>query len=324
MPEEEGRYRFNAVSDVLSGRGAFFEDVGVVITYAMFLSLPPGIYMAEERLLRKISPNILDENQYRAGVFTAYLLSRHIGDNYGTECLPLVVVPAIENEISPKAALSGLKGITREPIYNNLSQREGVFLCAWHELRRKANDTRMIVAHLGNEISVGAHDRGRIIDSNSPQDGEGPFSPTCSGSLPLGPLIELCYSGKYDMDEILNIVIRRSGLSAYLKDVSLEAVMDNYRAGDRKTVFLVNAMAYQTAREIGARAASLGGGVEMIVLTGYWAAFTEFTDEIASYVSWIAPVKIHGTDNELRKLAETATTIFRGDFKILLYGMDRN
>jgi butyrate kinase len=324
MPEEQGRYRFGAVLGAIANRNLSLSDVAVVITHVISRELPPGIYMVEERILRKISANSIDENQYRSGVFTANLLSRHINDNYDAECLPLVIEPAIGSEISPEAAISGLSGITREPVYNNFSQRGGAALCAWYEFRRKSNETRMVVAHLGSEISVGAHDMGRIIDSNSPQDGEGPFSPTSSGSLPLDSLIELCYSGRYDMDEMLNTVSEQSGLRAYLEDVSLGSVMEKYRAGDKKTVFLVNAMAYQTAREIGARAAALDGGVEAIVLTGHWTSFTEFTDEITSHVEWIAPVKIYGIENELRMLAETAVTIYKGDFRILLYGRDRN
>jgi butyrate kinase len=324
MPEEQGKHRFEAILRMTADRGLSLCGVGVVITQVKCGDLPPGIYMAETRLLRKISANLIDENQYRSGVFTAYLLSSYINDNYDTECLPLVVEPAIGNEISPEAALSGLKGISREPVYNNFLQRSGAALCAWYELRRKSNETRMVVAHLGSEISVGAHDMGRIIDSNSPQYGEGPFSPTSGGSLPLDALIEMCYSGKYDMDEILNMLSQRSGLCAYLDDASLESVEKMYRAGDKKTVFFVNAMAYRTAREIGARAAALNGKVEAIVLTGHWATFTEFTDEIASYVDWIAPVKIYGVENELRLLAETAAVVYRGDFRILLYGMDRN
>jgi butyrate kinase len=324
MPEEQGRHRFNAILREVEGRGLTLCGVGVVITQVMCGDLPPGIYMAETRLLRKISANLIDENQYRSGVFTAYLLSSYINGNYDTECLPLVIEPAIENEISLEAALSGLRGITREPVYNSFSQRIGAALCAWYELRKKPNETRMVVAHLSSEISVGAHDMGRIIDSNSPQDGEGPLSPTCSGTLPLDALIELCYSGKYDLDEMLNMVSQKSGLCAYLDDASLENVEKMYRAGEKKTVFLVNAMAYRTARAIGARAAALSGKIEAIVLTGHWATFTEFTDEIASYVDWIAPVKIYGAENELRLLAETAAIIYRGDFRILLYGRDRN
>ncbi|MDR1508770.1 MAG: butyrate kinase [Synergistaceae bacterium] len=324
MPEEQGRYRFNAILSRTEDRGVSMRGVGVVVTHIMCRDLPPGIYMPEARLLRKISANLIDENQYRSGVFTAYFLSGYINDQYNGECLPLVIEPAIGNEISPEAALSGLRGVTREPVYNHFLQRCGATLCAWHELHRRANETQIVVAHLGSEISVGAHDMGRIINSNSPQDGEGPFSPSSCGYLPLDALIEMCYSGKYDMDEILDMISKKSGLSAYLDDASLEGVEKMYRAGDKKTVFLVNAMAYQTAREIGARAAAMNGRVEAIVLTGYWAAFTEFTDEIASYVNWIAPVKIYGAENELRMLAETAVTVYRGDFRILIYGTDRN
>ena len=60
----------------------------------------------------------------------------------------------------------------------------------------------LIVAHLGGGISVGAHRKGRVVDVNNALDGEGPFSPERTGTLPVSGLIKLCYSGKYIIDEL--------------------------------------------------------------------------------------------------------------------------
>jgi butyrate kinase len=279
--------------------------------------------MVDEPLLKLLSGDVIEENQLRSGVFTAYLLSRHINERFDSECLPLAVEPAIENEILQEASLSGLKGITRAPRFNTFSQRTGVALLAWYEYRKNSNGVRVIAAHLGKEISVGAHDRGRIVDSNSTQDGEGPFTPISSGTLPLDALIDLCYSGKYDMDEIITTLFQKSGLSAYLKDASLEYATAEYKAGNKKVIFLVKAMASGVAREIGARAVSLGGQVDGIALTGPWAQFDEFVSEIRSRVEWIAPVKVYAWDGELLMLAGTAHSAYHGEYKILLYGRDR-
>jgi butyrate kinase len=322
-PSEQGQYRFNALIDALAARGYEIKDIDVILTQVASYTLPPGIYMVDERLLDLLADDVIDENQLRSGVFATHLLSQYINDHFDSECLPLVVQPAIDDEILPEASLSGIKGIARMPRYNAFSQRTAVAFFAWYELRKDKGEIRAISAHLSKEISVGAHDLGRIVDSNSPQDGEGPLTPISSGALPIDALIDLCYSGKYDMDEIITMVSQKSGLSAYLEDSSLEYVSAEYRTGNKKVIFLVEAMACGVAREIGARAASMRGKVDGIVLTGPWARFDEFVELIASRVKWIAPVRIYATKGEMSLLAKIAEEAFQGIHKIFLYGRDR-
>ncbi|MDR3164314.1 MAG: hypothetical protein LBU13_01940, partial [Synergistaceae bacterium] len=291
MPAAQGQYRFNSVLETLNVMNYPLKDVAVVITQILSFALPPGVYLSDNRLLDRLSDNAIEENHSRAGVFAAHYLSEHINEKYCAESIPLVMEPALANEITPENSLSGLRGSVRMPKYNVLAQRVAITHFAWDECHKRANDIRAVVANLGKKISVSAYDMGRIIDSNSPQDGEGPFSPTTSGTLPLDALVDMCYSRTYDMDEMIAMISQKSGLSAYLKDVSLERVSEEYRAGNKRVVFLVKAMAFKTAREIAARAAALEGKAEAIVLTGQWSTFPEFVKEIASRVSWIAPVK---------------------------------
>jgi butyrate kinase len=322
-PADEGQYRFNAVQGELDMMDYSLKDMAVVMTLISSLVLPPGVYLADGKLLARLSGNVMEENHFRAGVFAAYYLSEYINERYGVENIPLVMEPALANEITQENSLSGLRGLARIPRFNALSQRVAVANFAWYEYRKHSNDVRVIVAHLGKEISVSAYDMGRIIDCNSPQDGEGPFSPATCGALPIDALIDLCYSGRYDMDEMIAMISQKSGLSAYLRDVSLESVSGEYRAGNKKVVFLVKAMAFKTAREIAARAAALDGKAQTVVLTGHWCAFPEFVEEIASRVSWIAPVKNYVTKGELWVLAGAAMQAYAGDIEILLYGSDR-
>jgi butyrate kinase len=50
---------------------------------------------------------------------------------------------------------------------------------------------------MGGGVSVGAHKKGRVIDVSNALEGDGAFSPERAGGLPVGPLVRLCYSGKY-------------------------------------------------------------------------------------------------------------------------------
>jgi len=66
-----------------------------------------------------------------------------------------------------------------------------------NSIMKKYEDLNLIVVHLGGGISIGAHKKGRVIDANQGLDGDGPFSPERSGTLPMGDFARLCFSGKY-------------------------------------------------------------------------------------------------------------------------------
>ena len=80
------------------------------------------------------------------------------------------------------------------------------------EIGTTYEELNLIVAHLGGGISIGAHKHGRYIDVNNALDGEGPFSPERSGSLPVGPLIDLCFSGKYTREELRRLNRGKGGM----------------------------------------------------------------------------------------------------------------
>lgn len=322
-PPEQALFRFNAMMKVIGEKDIRLDDVDLIITQTYFIELPPGIYLVNSELLDFLKGNKLEQNPFRSGVFVVNSLTTYINEHYDSECMPLVVQPAISNEITPEASLSGIKEITRSPVFHAFSQRAAASLYATATGRKgRGNESwiNAVIAHLGTEISVGAHAKGKILDANSPLDGEGPFSPTTSGSLPVDSLVDLCYSGKYDMDEIMHLINKGGGLAAHLGISKLEEVREACRNGDTKARSLVAAMAYGVAKEIAARAVALRGDLEQIILTGPWALFEEFTDAIREHTEWIAPVSVHVWKSELFMLSVAAEETFKGNNKILLYG----
>ena len=325
-PPEQGLFRYNALMERLTESGTGLSGVDLVVTEAGFEELPPGIYLADRKLLELLAQSKIDENHLRSAVYVANSLAEHVNRQYDAECMPLVVQPAVGNELLAEATVSGVKGVTRDPVFHVFSQRAAVSLYA-SKAGKDSNEVRVVVAHLGTEISVGAYELGRIIDSNSPLDGEGPFSPTTSGSLPVDALVRLCYTGKYDMDELMRLVNQEGGLKAYLASSKLTDVRKSWHGGDVTTRKIVAAMAYQVAREIGARTSSINGRtglVEAIVLTGPWALFEEFTELIRERVEWIAPVEVHVWKSELFRLTVAAIETFKGNNKISLYGRENH
>ena len=89
--------------------------------------------------------------------------------------------------------------------------------------------------------------------------------------------------------------------------------------GDEWAHLCLDAMAYQTAKAIGAFAAVLAGHVDGIVLTGGVSNDEYFVDYILERVGWIAPVRAFGGDFEMEALAAGAVRALSGSEQVLTY-----
>jgi len=169
----------------------------------------------------------------------------------------------------------------------------------------------LIVAHLGSGVTVSAHENGRMIDSNSIE--EGPFGVDRSGGLPVRALIKLCFSGKYAQEQLDRHVFGDGGLFAYLGTRDMVEVERRVDAGDRKAALIFDAMIYQIGKEAGAMAAVLKGKVDAVLLTGGIAHSERVIRHLRSYLEWIAPVRVYPGEDELKALAEGVFRVLNGE-----------
>ena len=202
----------------------------------------------------------------------------------------------------------------------------------WHALNQRAiarryareqgtcyEDLNLIICHLGGGISIGTHLRGRCIDVNNALDGEGPFSPERAGTLPAGPLIDLCYSGRFTREELKKRISGHAGLAAHLGTTDVPTIVSRIAEGDRHAELVLNAMIYQTAKSIGAAATVLYGQVDAILLTGGIAHSDYVISRLTERVSFLAPVHVYPGEDELEALALNALGALRGELKIQEY-----
>jgi butyrate kinase len=76
---------------------------------------------------------------------------------------------------------------------------------------------------------------------------------------------------------------------------------------------LLDALAYQVAKEIGAMAAVLEGDVDRIIITGGIAHSVRIVNDIIKRVKFIAPVVVVPGEEELESLALGALRVLRGE-----------
>ena len=286
--------------DAVVGRGGLIRPVEA------------GTYIVNEQMLADLYAGV-------AGVHASSLggvMAEEIGRQYN---IPAYIVdPVVVDELEPVATISGLPGIRRVSVFHALNTRAVARICA-SDLGMRYEDARFIVAHLGGGISVGAHRYGRVIDVNNGLTGEGPFSPERSGSILLNAIIERCYSGEYSKKEMLDMVSKNGGMKAYIGTHDLSKAEKMILQGDEKAAIIVNAMAYQVCKEIGAMAAVLEGRIDGIILTGGLAYSPRFCGAIKQRVDQLAPVYTYPGENELEALAMGALRVLKEEEKAKIY-----
>ncbi len=307
-------FRFEEIMKALTARGTDVSSLDAVVGRGGLLRpIPGGTYTVNEKMLHDLKNCTFGSHASNLGA----PLAKRIADEAGGKPA-FIVDPVVVDELMDEARLSGFPGIERRSIFHALNQK-AVARRAAAEMGRKYDEVNLIVAHMGGGISVGAHEKGNVIDVNNALDGEGPFTPERAGSLPAGELVKLAFSGTKEMDELLRRITGGGGLVAHLGTNDFREVERLRDEGDEKADLLFRAMAYQVAKEIGACAAVLKGDVDLVVLTGGLAHSEAFIAEIAGRIAFIAPVKVFPGEDEMKALAEGALRVLSGREKAREY-----
>lgn len=271
-----------------------------------------GTYTVNEQMLEDLRQGYAGQHASNLGG----ILASEIAD--GLNIPAYIVDPVVVDEMEPIARISGFASIERKSIFHALNQKAVARRYA-SKVGRSYEEVSLIVAHMGVGITVGVHQGGRVIDVNNGLHGDGPFSPERAGSVPAGDLVELCFSGQFNRQELMMKLVRQGGLMAYLGTNDVVKVEQRIKKGDPQADLVYQAMAYQIAREIGAASTVLKGQVDAIILTGGLAHGESFVEAIAERVNWIADVDIQPGENELQALAEGAVRILNGEEQIKHY-----
>ncbi|MBW6491102.1 MAG: butyrate kinase [Lentimicrobium sp.] len=236
-----------------------------------------------------------------------------------TNAVALIADPVVVDELDDVARISGHPLFERKSVFHALNQKVVARKFA-KSTSRKYEDLQLLVVHAGGGgISVGAHKNGRVIDVNQAFDGDGPFSMERAGTLPAGDLVKLCFSGSYSQQEIMNMITIKGGLFAYLGTTNIANIEQRIAEGNEKAGFIMYAMAYTLAKEIGAMCTVLEGKPDAIILSGDMFHSSSFTGKLSEKIAKIGPVSVYPDENELDALAMNAIGVMKGEIEILEY-----
>ena len=305
---EQHEFRKNLMVDYLAKDGIDITELSAVVGRGgLVRPLESGVYSVNDKYIEDLKTRYSAEHASNLGG----VIAREIAETI-PGCLALIADPVVVDEYQDVARISGLPQIPRHSMFHALNHKAIArkYAAANGTTYEKLN---LVIAHMGGGISVAAHRLGTVVDSNQGLDGYGPFSPERAGTLDAGQLIDMCFAGKYTHDEMRKLLVGNGGLMAHLGINDTKVILQMVESGDEKARLILEALAYNVAKEIGAMLAVLHGEADAVVLTG-GIAYSKFVVEyIKKMISPMIKVTVYPGEDEMEALAMSGLRVLRGE-----------
>ena len=178
-------FRYRVILEMLEEEKVRPEDIDVFVGRGGSAQTQPGgVTRIDNKLFEDTVAAVGgSEHPAKLGVMLAWEFSRAYGKPAYT------LNPTNVDEYGDLARLTGIRGLYRVSHSHVLNQK-AVAEAHAKKLGRRYRDCNFIVAHIDGGITVSAHDHGRMVDGNMGADGEGAFTPTRIGSVPVLALLD--------------------------------------------------------------------------------------------------------------------------------------
>ena len=305
-------FRYQVILDMLSRHGIAPESIDVYVGRGgSAYSQPGGVTKVDERLFDDTVKAVGgSEHPAKLGVMLAWTFAQEYGKPAYT------LNPTNVDEYSDLARLTGIKGVYRVSHSHVLNQKA---VAEYHAQKNgmRYEERNFIVAHIDGGITVSAHERGRMVDGNMGADGEGAFTPTRIGSVPVLQLLD--YIEAHSVKEVRLMCSRAGGFVSLFGTADSDAIHRKVEEGDPKASLVWDTLIYQVCKQIGEMSAVLCGQVDGILLTGGLMRFYDIEEGIRRRCGWIAPISVYPGEMEQEALAWSVLKALRGESPILRY-----
>ena len=305
-------FRYQVILDILKEEGADPAGIDVFVGRGGSAHTQPGgVTKIDQRLYDDTVAAVGgSEHPAKLGVMLAW----KFGQAFGRDAYTLN--PTNVDEYCDYARLTGIRGLYRVSHSHVLNQKAVAETHA-EATGRRYEDCNFIVAHIDGGITVSAHDHGRMVDGTMGADGEGAFTPTRIGSVPVLSLLD--YIEAHSVADVRLMCSRAGGFVSLFGTSDSDVIHARVDAGDKKATLVWNTMIYQICKQIGEMSAVLCGRVDAILLTGGLMRFDDITEGIRARCGWIAPIHVYPGEMEQEALALSVLKVLRGQAKAMTY-----
>jgi len=311
---DQKEFRMKFIKDELQKNNFPLDSIEIVIGRSGLVKpVSQGVYRINKAMINDLTEGIIGKHATNLGAIMAYDIATEIGEE------AYIANPVVVDELSDVARLTGHPLFERRSIYHALNHKHVAAKYA-KSMNKKHENLNLIVCHIGRGgVSIGAHKEGRVIDVNQAYDGGGPFGVTRSGTLPMGQLVRMCFSGEYSEKEIMEMITEKGGYRAYLGTDNINEINQMLAEGNKKAQLVSYALSYQVSKEIASHVATLEGKVDAIILTGIIFDSQRFLENVKNRIGSIAPIALYPSVNDIEALAMYGHEILKGEVPIKEY-----
>ena len=299
-------FRYQVILDMLKEEGYEPSEIDAFVGRGgSACTQPGGITLVDQKLYDDTVAAVGgSEHPAKLGVMLAWQFAQEFGKNAYT------LNPTNVDEYCDYARLTGIKGVYRVSHSHVLNQKA---VAEFHakKLGKRYEDCNFIVAHIDGGITVSAHQNGKMIDGNMGADGEGAFTPTRIGSVPVLALLD--YIDEHGTADVRLKCSRAGGFVDLFGTSNSDTIHELVDQGDAKASLVWNTMIYQVCKMIGEMSAVLCGNVDAILLTGGLVRFPDIPEGIERRCGFIAPISTYPGEMEQEALALPALQVLRGE-----------
>lgn len=299
-------FRLGVIMDMLKEEGVAVESIDAFVGRGGSAhSQHGGTLRIDEKLFADTVAGVGgSEHPARLGVMLAWRLAQETGK------MALTLNATNVDEFCDLARLTGIKGLYRTSHSHVLNQKAVAERHA-KMMGRRYEDCNFIVAHIDGGITAAAHERGRMIDGNMGADGEGAFTPTRIGSVPVLQLLD--YIEAHSVSDVRLKCTRAGGFTDLFGTSDSDKIHSLVESGDRKAALVWNTMLYQVCKMIGEMSVVLKGKVDAILLTGGLLRFPDVEAAVRERCGFIAPISAYPGEMEQEAMAYAAFKVLRGE-----------
>ncbi len=305
-------FRYKVILDMLKDENVDPAEIDVYVGRGgSACTQPGGVTRIDQRLYDDTVAAVGgSEHPAKLGVMLAWQFAQE----YGKEAYTLN--PTNVDEYGDLARLTGIRGVYRVSHSHVLNQK-AVAEAHAEKLGRRYEDCNFIVGHIDGGITVSAHDHGRMVDGNMGADGEGAFTPTRIGSVPVLALLD--YIDSHSVADVRLKCSRSGGFVSLFGTSDSDTIHALVDQGDKKATLVWNTMIYQVCKMIGEMSAVLCGRVDGILLTGGLMRFDDVAEGVRKRCGWIAPISVYPGEMEQEALAWGVLKVLQGKAEAMTY-----
>ena len=301
-------FRYGLIVEMMKAKGADPAAVDAFVGRGgSACTQPGGITVIDRKLYDDTVAGVGgSEHPAKLGVMLAWTFAQEYGKPAYT------LNPTNVDEFSDLARLTGIRGVYRTPHSHVLNQKAVAEFHA-EKIGRRYEDCNFVVAHIDGGITVAAHERGRMVDGNMGADGEGAFTPTRIGTVPVMQLLD--YVEAHSVADARLRCVRAGGFVDLFGTSNSDVIHAKVDAGDPKATLVWQTMIYQVCKMIGEMSAVLCGKVDAILLTGGLLRFPDIEAGIRRRCGFIAPISVYPGEMEQEAMAYPALRVLKGEIE---------